>query len=196
MFSTKRQTTNNQTEATSWLELVSPSSNRAGDEAPFTFVAEFFTVHRVVRAELSSAERRLSDHLNSSLPRTDIHPLSADGNHGPIDLSAGFGQLTKAHVLLVVPLEEPVRSPGLAQTPWKPMLQRQCWVGIGPYTISGTIHTEVGYAPSVALRMLDKQFLPLTHATLRRPDGTEHTHDIVIVNRYYADVLVLEDASD
>lgn len=196
MFSTKRRTMSQPTEPTSWLELAPPSADRTSDGAPFTFIGDFFTVHRVVRAELSSAERRLSDHLNSSMPSTDIHPLSTDGGHGHVDLAAGVGQLMKTHLLLVVPLQEPARSQGVSQAAWKPTTQQPCWAGIGPYTISGTLHTEAGYAPLVALRMLDKQFFPLTNAALHCPDGTTNLYDTVIINRYHADVLVLEDASD
>jgi hypothetical protein len=68
---------------------------------------------------------------------------------------------------------------------------RDCRLGVGPYEITGKVHTEPGRDVRVSLRVLDRQFLPVTQATLRFPDGVERGYPVVLVNRNHVDVLAL-----
>ena len=76
---------------------------------------------------------------------------------------------------------------------WKPTTGQRCWAGIGPYRVIGIIHTDAGRDPSISLRLLDKQFVPLTDTSVVFPDGSTHAYPTVIINRYHLDVLALKD---
>ncbi|HEY8686144.1 MAG TPA: hypothetical protein VIO57_11105 [Chloroflexota bacterium] len=170
-------------------------TDRAGiDSGVFAFTTEFYTEHFVVHAKLSSPERRLSDHLNGSVASVDIRPVSA------LQLSTGVAaelgrthaQITKARILFVVPIAEPDRPSGQSNAAWKATSKYGAWAGVGPYSISGTIHTDAGRDPQIALRLLDKQFLPFTAVTITFPDGETQRFPTIIVNRQYLDLLALE----
>src|SRR5947209_8124045 len=95
---------------------------RAGiDSGVFAFTTEFYTDHFLVRARLSSPERRLSDHLNGSVTSVDIRPVSA--LHLSTGVAADLGrmhaQITKARILFVVPIAEPDRPSGQSNAAWK-----------------------------------------------------------------------------
>ena len=169
--------------------------DRAGmDSGVFAFTTEFYTEHFVVHARLSSPERRLSDHLNGSVASVDIRPVSALqlGTGVAADLSRTHAQITKARILFVVPIAEPDRPTGHSNAAWKATSKYGAWAGVGPYSISGTIHTDAGRDPQIALRLLDKQFLPFTAVTITSPDGEVKHFPTIIVNRQYLDLLALE----
>lgn len=181
--------------STSSVSVVGPEEPQNRDAHVYSFMAEFLTDQRAIRAELTSPEIRLSDHLNSSTTSVDIRPSSVThGALGPhIDLPGTSALLTKALVRLVIPIAEPERPRGAGNAAWKPTVQRNCWMGIGAYRVDGTIHTEAGRDPHRVLRLLDKQFLPVTRATVSYPDGTSHEYDTVIVNRFHLDMLAIKD---
>jgi hypothetical protein len=166
----------------------------AADSGVYSFTSEFYTEHLVVRARLTSPERRLSDHLNSSVSTVDLRPVSALQLSTGVesDLVRSHGQVTKDRLLFVVPVSEPNRPAGVSNSAWKQTTKYGAWAGVGPYTISGTIHTEAGRDPRIALRLLDKQFVPFTGATITFPDGTARSFATVIVNRQHLDLLALE----
>ena len=97
-------------------------------------------------------------------------------------------------MLFVVPLQEPERPAHAANAAWKPTMPRRCWAGLGPYTLSGTIHIQQGHDPAAHVRLFDKQFLPLTQARIKFPDGTVSTYGTVIVNRFHLDVVAIKDS--
>lgn len=164
------------------------------DSGIFTFTSEFYTEHFVVHARLSSPERRLSDHLNGSVASVDIRPISAlhVSTGVATELGRTHAQITKARILFVVPITEPERPKGQSNAAWKATSKYGAWAGVGPYSISGTIHTDAGRDPQIALRLLDKQFLPFTAVTIAFPNGETKHFPTIIVNRQYLDLLALE----
>lgn len=160
----------------------------------YAFTSEFYTEHFVVQTKLSSPERRLSDHLNGSLATVDVRPVSALQLSTGVaaDLGRTHAQLTKVRILFVVPITEPERVSGQSNAAWKATSKYAAWAGVGPYSISGTIHTDAGRDPQIALRLLDKQFLPFTGVTIMFPDGDTKSFPTVIVNRQHLDLLALE----
>jgi hypothetical protein len=166
------------------------------DSGVYAFTSEFYTEHFVVQARLSSPERRLSDHLNGSLKTVDVRPISAlqVSTGVAADLARSHAQLTKARILFVVPIAEPDRPSGQSNAAWKVTSKYGGWAGVGPYSISGTIHTDAGRDPQIALRLLDKQFLPFTGVSITFPDGETRSFPTIIVNRQYLDLLALEGA--
>jgi len=165
------------------------------DHGPNHFSADFFTEYRIVRAELTSPEMRLSDHLNSTADTVDMRPSAATQNHtgAAIDLGGTRGTLTKSRVLFVIPLSEPAPLDQAETGIWKSMVTRRCWAGIGPYRISGNIHTEGARDSSIALRQIDTQFIPLTDATITFQDGTVRECGAVFLNRAHIDLLTIKD---
>lgn len=167
---------------------------RGIDSGIYAFTSEFYTEHFVVQAKLSSPERRLSDHLNGSLTTVDVRPVSALQLSTAVeaDLGRTHAQITKARILFVVPITEPDRPTGQSNAAWKATSKYGGWAGIGPYSLSGTIHTDAGRDPQIVLRLLDKQFLPFTGATIMFPDGETRNYPTIIVNRQHLDLLALE----
>ena len=157
--------------------------------------AEFYTEHRTIHAELTSPEGRLSDHLNSSATTVDLRPVSAtpSGRGASIDLSGTNALLAKDRLLFVVPIAEPSRPRGAANPAWKSTGTRRCWAGLGPYKIVGTVHTPGDHDTRIALRLLDKQFLPLTDASITYPDGTTRDYGAIIINRSHVDLFALQE---
>lgn len=166
----------------------------ATDRGVWTFTSAFYTDHLVVQARLSSPERRLSDHLNGSRSTVELRPLSvwqrATGR--TTEPAPSHGQLTKSRILFVVPLAEPDRPSGRRHAAWRATSQYHGWASVGPYSLHGTIHTDAGRDPQLALRLLDQPFLPVTGVTITFPDGQTHAVPTVIVNRHHLDLLALE----
>lgn len=168
----------------------------APDPGIYLLSTDFFTVDYLLRATVTTPENRLSDLLNSSLPVIDVRPETAthyrDG--GSTDLAGSYGYVIKARLLLAIPLAEPDRPTPAENNEWRPTFQRICWAGIGPYRVTGTVHGEAGRDPHVAFRLLDKQFLPITDATIDLPDGGERSCAVLLANRAYMDVLAVQDS--
>ena len=164
------------------------------DTGIYAFTSEFYTEHFVVQAKLSSPERRLSDHLNGALATVDVRPISAMqvGTGEAADLARSHAQITKARVLFVIPIAEPDRPAGQNNAAWKATSKYGAWAGVGPYSISATIHTDAGRDPQIALRLLDKQFLPFTGVSILFPNGETRKYPTIIVNRQHLDLLALE----
>lgn len=182
--------------AAGWLSGTTsgqPVEEAYDSDGVHTFTADFFTEQWIARAELKSPEIRLSEHLNSSTKNLELWPQVVERGAGsdPVDMTGSFALINKARLLFVVPLVEPERPTGSSNIAWKRTTAHQCWVGIGPYTIVGKIHAEQGRHPIIGLRLLDKQFMPLTETTLTYPHGTKCEYDTIIVNRAYLDMLVL-----
>ena len=178
---------------------VQPAEQAAGetslDAGLNVFSAEFYTEHRVISAELTSPEARLSDHLNSSAASVDLRPHSAaaSGRDAPIDLTGSQALLAKDRLLFVIPVAEPTRPNGTANPAWKSTSTRRCWAGLGPYKVVGTVHTPGTHDTRIALRLLDKQFLPLTGASITFPDGSTHDYGAIIINRSHVDLFALQE---
>jgi hypothetical protein len=181
--------------ATASQDSLSPLDQLQAGIGVYTFAAEFCAENRIVRAELTSPEGRLSDHLNSSAPSIEMRPTSLvdSATRTQVDLSGTFAHFSKAQLLFVIPLTEPQRPDGMNNPAWKPTSGQRCWAGIGPYRVVGIIHTDAGRDPSISLRLLDKQFLPLTDTSVVFPDGSTHTYPTVIINRHQVDVLALKE---
>ncbi len=177
--------------------------HQATDQLPATpplrasihpFEAELFTEHWVIQGKLSSPESRLSDQLNGFLPALDLQvDYITDVRSGAREnCRCGTGYVTKASILLAIPIAEPTRPQHTDNAAWRPTAKRACWAGIGAYRVRGWIHTENGRDPHMALRLLDKDYLPVTDVTITLPDGSTREVPTVLVNRSRLDVLTLE----
>ncbi|HEX8919239.1 MAG TPA: hypothetical protein VF898_12105 [Chloroflexota bacterium] len=172
-----------------------PVEEPLADHGPNSFSADFFTEYRIVRAELRSPEMRLSDHLNSTAGTVDMRPCDAIQSAGgfKVDLDGTHGTLTKSRILFVIPISEPPRPAGNANGAWKSTVTRSCWAGVGPYRLSGNIHTEAARDSTIALRQIDTQFIPLTDTTITFPDGTTRECSAIFINRAHLDLLTIKD---
>jgi hypothetical protein len=173
--------------------LLAHSAPVTNDDGLYTISAEFYTEHLSVGSEIRSPEPRLSDLLNSSAPTLDLKPLNVNrpGNGGHVDLTGSYAHVTKSRVLFVIPLREPRRPRSQMNAAWKQTVERRCWAALGPYTLCGTMHTEVGADDRFLLRLLDRQFVPITQAVVTSPDGTARDYGAVIINRAHLDLLTL-----
>lgn len=158
------------------------------------FTSEFYTEHYVVKARLLCPERRLSDHLNGAVGTVDVRPLSAVHVDTEVETPLGrsFAQLNKGRILFVVPVSEPDRPTNGSNAAWKVTAKYEAWAGIGRYSIDGTIHTDAGRDPQIALRLLGAQFLPITGPTITFPNGEARNFPTVIINRQHLDILALK----
>lgn len=166
--------------------------NLGPDTGLHTLTAEFYCVHRQILASMSSPEWRLSDHLNSSAPTVDIQPICVGNVNEAIrmDLGPMQARVTKSRILMAIPIEEP-RRPIHQQDPCRNGIGRDCWVGAGPYEVSGMLHTEVGRDPMIALSQQIGDFIPLTDVTVTFPDGRTMEYPTVLVNRSHLDMLAV-----
>ena len=158
-----------------------------------TLRAMFYTDELTLTAEIASPDTRLSDYLNSSLSTLDIRPILVRWNRtgSSVDLSAPHAILEKDHVLFVTPIAEPLRY-GLSDSDSRRrMATLPCWASLGPYTLTGMIYLDAERDPRTALRLLDKQFLPLTEVTLATASDEVREYGALIVNRKHLDMLAL-----
>ena len=167
-------------------------------EGLYTSEAVFYTEHFVIRGQVVTPERRLSDYLNSSLSSAEIRPRSVHRilTGGGVDLSNSHANITKAHLLFVIPVAEPdsVRVDGNGAH--SVLVPRRSWAAFGRYTLRGRIHVEHQREARIMLRSLERnQFVPFTDVTITYPDGLMHEYGTVIVNRSHLEVFALEEIS-
>ncbi len=156
--------------------------------------AEFYTEHFIVRGELTSPEARLSDHLNSSTTTLELNPSNVhrSDNKLVVHVEGSAAYITKAHLLFVLPISEPLPAPVDPAARVRTVGQT-CWAGIGRYNVLGKLHMEAGRNPRLLLRSLEeRQFLPFTEVQLTLPDGTIRSHDAVLVNRFHLELLAIQ----
>lgn len=158
-----------------------------------TFTADFVTPYRVIRAEVISPEFRLTDCLNSFSQHLEIRPCQAQDRltNAATDLTGTIAHIFTASLLFVLPVNEPERRAGPANTFWKSTVRHRCSAALGQYWLSGAIHFESSSEPRLALRLLNRQFIPLTDVTLTDPEGKRVHHPVVIVNREALDLLAV-----
>lgn len=162
----------------------------------FSIEAEFVTEHLVIRGEISGPEARLSDYLNTSAASVEIRPRSVEYFYtsDQVDLSNTHAQITKAHLLFIIPVSEPERPARGDVTSWTRTTTKVCWASLGRFGVSGKIHIEPSRDPRRVLRSLEqKQFLAFTDVTITYPDGSTESHGTAIVNRAHVEMLALRD---
>src|SRR5579864_2532001 len=165
------------------------------DEGLCTIEAEFLTADLRIHASIISPETRLSDHLNSSTSMLELQPtrVEALASGKALEVSGHASYLNKAHLLAVIPIQEPDTQVPAADTLWVGTLSQTCWVALGPYTVEGKIHMDAGRNPRLILRSLEQRhFVPLTDARVTAPDGTVTNHPAILVNRHHFHLLVLD----
>ncbi|HZU13531.1 MAG TPA: hypothetical protein VFB58_11890 [Chloroflexota bacterium] len=155
-------------------------------EGPYEFVVEVATDYRAVETRFISPEIRLSDALNSSVPTVEVDAVEGL----PLPGAPQGAIISKASVLYMVPLAEPERPRGAL---WRVTAKHHIWLAIGPYEIAGIIHLDVGVDPLVALRLLDRTFVPITEARIEHTSGAVADYDVVLINRERAAILALSD---
>lgn len=167
-------------------------------EGLYTSEAVFFTEHFVIRGQVVSPERRLSDYLNSSLVSAEIRPKSVQRilTGGGVDLTRSHAHITKAHLLFIIPVAEPDPVPGDAKGSLPVTTVRRCWAALGQYTLTGRIQAEPNRDSRLILRSLERnQFIPFTDVLVTYPDGQTHEYSTIIVNRAHLEVLALEETT-
>jgi hypothetical protein len=176
-------------------EAKDHTSLPAEADGPHVMDAEFFTTQCIVRATFSSSEMRAADYLNSLLPALEIRPTSihSHATGQTLDLPSSCGRIPKAQLLFVLPLVEPVPLIRPGSPVWRQKHPRRGWIGIGPYVLQGTLHTEAGDDPELALRRLDREFVAITDVHITLPGGAEREANVVLLNHQHVDLLALGD---
>lgn len=157
--------------------------------------AEFYTEQFVIRGEVTSPEMRLSDHLNSSTATLELKPSGVQRSLSGlrVNIAGGFAYISKAHLLFVVPIQEPAGPAGGDGSMRVRTITHLCWAGLGRYSLLGSLHMEAGRNPKLFLRSLEqRQFLPFTDVRLTFPDGAVREYPMVVVNRFEIELLALE----
>jgi hypothetical protein len=170
-----------------------PFATAEADIEGLTLRALFHTDELTLTADLLTADTRLSDVLNSSLPTVEVRPLQVRWNRGgsSVDLDSPHALMEKDHILFVIPVTEPSRPSHGSTANWRSMSTLPCWASLGPYTLTGTVHVDANRDPRVALRLLDKQFVPLTDVSLTTAGGDAREYSTIVINRKRIDMLAL-----
>ena len=166
----------------------------ADEHGTKTLIAEFHTHELTVGAQIDSPEGRLSDHLNGSVSMVAVQPLYVTQNRTgeSIELETSHAIIEKDHVLFVVPIAEPPRPSGPGTISWRRTNTLPCWASIGPFKVNGTIHLDAERGdPRIALRLIDRRFLPLTNVRMTGANGETREYSAVLVNRTHIDMLAL-----
>lgn len=153
-------------------------------QGPYVFTCEVATDYRNAQARFVSPEVRLSDWLNGSTPTLEVDAIEGI----PLSGEPAGGIIGKSSILFAAPLTEPERP---HRALWQVTAQYQVWSSLGPYEITGTLHLEVGLDPVVALRVMDRVFVPITEATVHHPSGVVTSYDVIFINRSRAGILAL-----
>ena len=66
----------------------------------------------------------------------------------------------------------------------------RCWISLGPYTVTATIHLHPGLEPRIALSRLDRTFITLTDAAVSS-QAQSREYQTLVVNRRHIDMLAL-----
>ncbi|MGI8827436.1 MAG: hypothetical protein ACR2JC_17755 [Chloroflexota bacterium] len=167
------------------------------DEGLYTIEAEFYTDHLIIHGEIVSPNLRLSDYLNSSLAGVEIRPLAVQrvASGAAVDLPKAQAHIYKAHLLFIVPLDEPSRPDRENNAAWTRTTTRRCWAGLGRYSIDGQIHEEAGRDTRLILRSFEhRQFIPLTEATVTLPEGGGRSCRAIIVNQSALEMIAIRES--
>jgi hypothetical protein len=165
------------------------------DEGICTIEAEFLTSDLLIRARVTSPEARLSDHLNSSTSMLELQPSRVERltTRQTIDVSSHTAYLSKAHLVAVLPIDEPEGQMAEGPTAWKGTISQNCRAALSGYTLAGRLHMDADRNPRLFLRSLEqRQFVPLTDARLTYPDGAVRECATIVVNRHQIHLLVLD----
>jgi hypothetical protein len=169
------------------------------DEGLCTIEAEFLTPELHIRASITSPEQRLSDHLNSSTSMVELQPTHVQRLSGGqvIEVAGHPAYLSKAHLLVVIPIDEPIDAAPPATSLRKGTISQTCWAALPGYSVVGRLHMEAGRNPRLFLRSLEqRQFVPLTDARVTHPDGTVREYPTVVINRHQVHLLVFDGPDD
>jgi hypothetical protein len=108
------------------------------------------------------------------------------------DLISTPARVTKARILMAVPIEDADPSGDAAEPFGDHNAEHLFRVGIGPYDLSATMPAEPGRDPLLALSQNPRQFVPLRRVTVNFVDGRSISYAGVLVNRSHIDVLTVE----
>jgi hypothetical protein len=162
---------------------------REGDE-PSAVVAEFHTAELVVVGEVSGLEGRFSDFLNISDTSIEVKPKSIQLRRTGerVDLDTRHAVLDKEQLLLVTGTMDPQHHAD--PFTWRETQGCQCWLSLGLFVVTATIHLHPDLDPRTALSRLDSHFISLTGAAVRSPESTRE-YGLVFVNRRHVSMLTL-----
>jgi hypothetical protein len=169
------------------------------DEGLCTIQAEFLTRELQIRGSVTSPEQRLSDHLNSSTSMVEVQATHVQRHSGGqvVEVSGHPAYLSKAHLLVVIPIDEPVDSAAAGPSLRKGTISQTCWAALPGYSVVGRLHMDAGRHPRLFLRSLEqRQFVPLTDARITFPDGTVRDYPAVVINRHQVHLLVFDGPTD
>jgi hypothetical protein len=172
----------------------SPPQTSHGLDDLHWFTADLYLESGILRAEMVSPERRLSDHLNGFLPCVDVVPIIAP-DHSSKDERDYYGFVTKESLLFaVLPSSDPTPRSAGSNPAWRPTVKRSCGARIRRWTISGCVHFDSRHVSEASLRLMDKQFIPVTDATVTEGGEVLCRDAVVIINRFRVDVLFVDRA--
>lgn len=179
--------------AAEWDAPMPDGTSTPASNYQYRYTTDLYLEWRTLRVDMVSPERRLSDYLNGFLPCVDVQPSGAEAPVNETAISySDPGCVTKTSLLFVIPVVEPTRQSGSSNPAWRATVKRGCRAEIGRWSISGHIHLETANVSAGSLRLLEKQFMPITGATIARDGEVVSTDVVAIVNRFRVDALFVE----
>jgi hypothetical protein len=162
----------------------------AGEDAPAIVAAapmrlavvEFWAADQRTLAGVDLSRGRLTDLTNhEDYLRVMLLDEMPEDPSQPIEMRAGqeWAQLSVGDVLLILPPPQPTDPQRRLHRPRQPVE-----IAIGPFRVSGMVHTPPGAQAAGFLLRQNNRFAPVTRAVLRDVglDGFEQRADVVLVN--------------
>jgi len=178
------------------VDVLSPGlGHETAYDGLYRMEGEFFTEHFIIRGELTTPERRLSDHLNGSTATFQLNLTSVLRSVSGlrVNVAGSLAYVSKSHLLFVLPREDADPDDRTQREGWTATIDQTCWIGLGRYSLLGRVHMDAKRDPRFFMRSLEqRQFVPLTSARLTYPDGTMREYPVVLVNRFHMELLAVQ----
>jgi hypothetical protein len=145
-------------------------------------VVEFWAANQRTLAGVDLSRGRLTDLINhEDYLRVILLDELPEDPAQPIEIRAGqeWAQLSVGDVLLILPPPQPTDPQRRLHRPRQPVD-----IAIGPFRVSGMVHTPPGAQAAGFLLRQNNRFAPVTRAAVRDVglDGFEQRADVVLVN--------------
>ncbi|MGZ6214565.1 MAG: hypothetical protein ACXWNI_01405 [Candidatus Limnocylindrales bacterium] len=152
-------------------------------------VVEFWAATERTLAGVDLSHGRLTDLINhTDFLRVLLLDEMPEDPSQPIEMRAGqeWAQLSVGDVLLILPPPQPADPQRRLHRPRQPVE-----IAIGPFRISGMVHTPPGAQAAGFLLRQNNRFAPVTRAAVRDIglEGFEQRADVVLVNMRRVDKI-------
>lgn len=156
-------------------------------------IVDAYLRNQTIRGELPGHQGRPLDVPNNTLESFVILSNACSSSlHDPsLTTALGTVRLQKEHVLLVMPYDPPSSVRGL-QAGWVSKQPVSVMIGVGPFTVSGSIHiAATGDSPSLEKILRNPSgriFWPMNDATVASPHSADWSLEAAAIFVLYSQI--------